>query len=233
MPRPLAFTLLALAATLLAIVVVTLALCAAPDGPATGDRGPRASAVELHGAAVARWPADVLALKTLGIAHHELATANVAGVASVAARTLERVHRLVPADPEVLAYLGSARTLVGRETWHPLTKLVELREGTALMDRAVELAPDDAVVRLVRASSRLRLPAFLQRDGDACADLERIVARAAPALGSVRMAEVHFKLGQAYRARNDGERARAEWAKAVEAAPGSPWGRAARRRLGT
>ena len=40
------------------------------------------------------------------------------------------------ADPEVLAYFGSARTLVGRETWHPFTKLVELRaELTRLHER--------------------------------------------------------------------------------------------------
>jgi tetratricopeptide (TPR) repeat protein len=231
--RPLAFVLAALGAVPLTAAVAVRERVSMTEIMATRERCALDAAVHTYSAIVSRDPADAGALKALGIAHHDLAVQDVGGAAMRAVAALQRAHALVPGDPEVIAYLGSARTLVARDSWNPFSKLAELREGTALIDRAVDVAPESVTVRLVRANSRLRLPAFLDRADDARGDLERIVTLAACALPCALLAEVHFKLAQEYRARNDGDRARAEWTRALRAAPESAWGRAARQRLGS
>lgn len=230
--RPLVFVLAALGMAPIAAAVLGPERPSITDVMASRERGALEAAVRSYSAIVSRHP-DAGALKALGIAHHDLATLDVDGAAMRAVTTLQRARGLVPADPEVIAYLGSARTMVARDAWNPFSKLAGLREGAALIDHAVELAPESVVVRLVRANSRLRLPAFLDRADHARGDLERIVTLDACARPCALMAEVHFKLAQTYRARNDGDRARAEWARALRADPDSVWGRAARHRLGS
>lgn len=230
---------------LLALLLATLAVAplgatglvggraAPPDPPASCGRCAPVTVAATPGATVSRDRADAVALKALGLAQHEQAVRNVDGAATRAVTTLAQAHALDPADAEVIAYLGSARTMAARDAWSPLTWIAEVREGLALIDRAVEAAPGSVAVRLVRANARLRVPAFLDGADHARADLELIARLGADTLSCPLVAEVHFKLAQTYRARNDGDRARAEWACAVRAAPESAWGRAARQRLGS
>jgi len=191
-------------------------------------------ALEAAARAYGTTPTSVGALKALGVAYHDLGVEGVRDAATRAVTTLERARERDTTDPEVTAYLGSARTLVAREAWNPLEKLRGAREGGRLLDAAVAAAPDNVIVRILRADTSLRLPAFFDRVHHARTDLERVLSlvQAAPSrLPPVRLAEVHFKLGEAYRIDSDRARARAQWAQAAALAPHSRWAQAARRRL--
>ena len=189
-------------------------------------------ALEAAARALRATPPTPAAVKALGIVYHDLGVAGVRGAAARAVATLEQAHASGAADPEVTAYLGSARTLLAGETWNPITRVRGVAEGARLLDAAVAAAPDNVTIRFVRADTSLRLPAFFNRVHHARGDLERVLALVGdPRLSPARLAEAHFKLGEAYRIENDRRRARAQWTQAVAAAPGSRWALAAGQRL--
>jgi len=198
--------------------------------PRLGHRGE--GALEAAARALAVTPPSPSALKALGIVYHDLGVEGVRGAAARAVATLERAQTGDAADPEVTAYLGSARTLLASETWNPLARVRGVAEGARLLDAAVAAAPDSVTIRFLRADTSLRLPAFFNRGHHARSDLERVLTLVGDArLSPGRRAEAHFKLGEAYRIDNDRRRARAQWAQAVAAAPGSRWAVAAGQRL--
>lgn len=182
-------------------------------------------------------PDDSLTVKALGIAHHNLGALKVSGAVDNAVRHLERARTLLSGDAEVLVYLGSARTMVARDSWNPITKVGAVREGTKLIDMTVSKGPDNVTVRFVRANNSLRLPRFFNRAHYAKTDLVHLLKLSAPDGAKVRMfspemvAEIHFKLGEVYKDENDEKSARQHWTKAVEIAPDSEWSREAKKRL--
>jgi len=182
-------------------------------------------------------PNDPQALKALGIAYHNLGAQKVPGAVARAVKYLEQAKPALATDAEVLAYFGSARTMVARDSWNPITKVGAVREGTKLIDQAVARDPDNVTVRFIRANNSLRLPRFFNRAHYAKTDLQHLLKLSAPDGGRAMMfspemiAEIHFKLGEIYRDENEEQLAREHWTKAVEIAPNSGWGHEARKRL--
>lgn len=116
-------------------------------------------------------PNDPHALKALGIAYHNLGAQKASGAVAKAVKYLEQAKALLPGDAEVLAYFGSSRTLVARDSWNPITKLSAVREGAKLIDMAVAKDPDNVTVRFVRTNNSLKLPRVFNRAHYAKSDL--------------------------------------------------------------
>ena len=80
-------------------------------------------------------------------------------------------------DKDQLArvYLGSACALRAKASYWGLTKLKYLKRGQKLMDSAVEAAPNDPRVRMVRAIGSYKVPKRFDRRPVAVADFEKLV----------------------------------------------------------
>ncbi len=195
------------------------------------------AAVKEYGGILRARPNDPRALKALGIASHNLGAQKVSGAVADAVKYLEHAKVLLPTDAEVLAYLGSATTMVARDSWNPITKVRAVRDGTGLIDMAVALDPDNVAVRFVRAINSLKFPNFFNRAHYAKTDLQHLLKLSASERGRATkfspemLAEIHLKLGGIYRDENEEKLAKEHWAKAVELAPNSEWGQEAKKRL--
>ncbi|MFC5530398.1 hypothetical protein [Cohnella yongneupensis] len=76
------------------------------------------------------------------------------------------------------AYYGSTLTLMARDADKLLDKADKSQQGLASLDRAISLAPGNAVIRLIRANVCLRLPEnFFGRTQTAIDDFNDLLAR--------------------------------------------------------
>lgn len=193
--------------------------------------------------AVASDPEDKAAGKDLGIYKHQLALYKYKGASKAAVKQLKEAVRLDPDDAETGAWLGSAYTQSARDAWFPITKLVRVKKGIKMLDAAVEKAPGNFAIRMLRGFNSLNLPKFLKRRETGLADLRTLAGW----LDEGRDIEVNFELDEALLSRIKADlyyhlaRAEAEeknpsaaekyYAMAAEAGPGTPWGSAASARL--
>lgn len=141
---------------------------------------------------------DIKKLKMLGIAYHNLAVLKVKDASRKATAYLQKAYSLAPADDEVMVYLGSSTTMVGRDSWNVLTKVSIVNKGIKMMDEAVARMPDSIVVRMVRANNSLDLPEFFQRKGIARKDfehLEMLITKPSAEVEPDIKAEVFYQLG--------------------------------------
>lgn len=60
-----------------------------------------------------------------------------------------------------LAYLGGLQTIWANHVFNPLSKLQTFKEGRSKVEKAVQEAPDNFEVRLVRLSIQKNAPRFL------------------------------------------------------------------------
>jgi tetratricopeptide (TPR) repeat protein len=176
-------------------------------------------------------PQDAAALKTLGIAYHNLAALKTDDASAKAVETLTRAVDLLPDDSEALAYLGSAHTLAARDAWNVTAKVSNVNKGVALLDKAVRRDGNNVGIRMLRGNNALGLPDMFERKPVAKEDFTFIASRleASGHGDPVLLAEVYFKL-----AGLDGDTTKrtAYLTKAKDAAPGSPWGQKATKELG-
>jgi tetratricopeptide (TPR) repeat protein len=171
-------------------------------------------------------------LKRLGIAWHNLAVSGTRGASSEAEELLQAAAQAAPDDMEILAYLGSAQTMVARDAWNVVTKVSRVNKGVALLDKAVRGAPQNVVVRMVRANNSIDLPGFFGRRERALEDLGFLHERFAElTMAPNTAAEVSLKLGELVLEDGDSERARALFEEAQRLAPGSVWAEQAARQL--
>jgi tetratricopeptide (TPR) repeat protein len=194
-------------------------------GQETGGR-----AQELR-AALQERPNDVALLKELGVIYQRRAAANDDARAVVEAdRYLARAAALAPSDPEVLAWWGSVEAMKGRDGWFPLLKLVHVWRGMARLDRAVSLAPDNVIARVIRGRTAVRIPRFFRRTGTALEDFAFLLSlpesETAPLLP-----QIHLYFGAALQRAGETERARAAWRRLIESWPTSPEAREAGLRI--
>lgn len=174
-----------------------------------------------------------MALKRIGIAWHNLAIASVNRASTQADNHLRRAQRVAPSDPEIMAFLGSSQTMVARDAWNPATKALQLNQGLKLIDRAIREAPENVIVRMVRMTNSLSLPAFVGRAPKAREDLLQLQAlfeRTPP--HPQLAAEVSFRLGELLRQQGQRKRALELFEQALECSPDSIWGVRARQALG-
>ncbi|KOR31054.1 hypothetical protein TI04_02780 [Achromatium sp. WMS2] len=167
---------------------------------------------------------DFLSLKRLGIAWHNLAVLKASGASDQALEILSQANRLNPEDMAVLAYLGSAKTLVARDSWNFITKMSQTNKGIAMIDKAVRRAPKDPVVRMVRANNSLALPEFFGRRPRATKDFEYMHAHQSELhFPPLIQAEISYKLASLKAAAGDQVAARTLYQEAITVAPKSAW----------
>lgn len=172
--------------------------------------------------------------KMLGIAYHNLATLKIKDASRKAVAYLQKAHSLSPNDDEVQAYLGSATTMVGRDSWNILTKISNVNKGIKMMDQAVARLPENIAVRMVRANNSLDLPKFFKRKEIAKKDfqhLETLIVKPSSNIAPDIKAEVFYQLGKFYKREGNILLAREYFKKAVNASPNSPWGKESERSL--
>ena len=177
-------------------------------------------------------PKDIGSLKILGIAYHNLSVAGKKGVCEKAFSILTKAYELAPNDDEILVYLGSVHTLLGRDGIVPLAKLYQVNKGCRIMNKAVSKSPDNIAVRLTRANNSLALPPFFNRIEYAEKDLLYLLQlskKRPKEFSSDLLAAIYYTLGEYYKEKGKGKlsKAREYWNKAVEAAPESRDGIAA------
>jgi tetratricopeptide (TPR) repeat protein len=173
-------------------------------------------------------------LKMLGIAYHNLATLNVKDASRKAVAYLQKALSLSPDDNEVRAYLGSAATMAGRDSWNVLAKLPNVNKGIKMMDEAAAELPDNIPIRMVRANNSLDLPKFFKREVIAKKDfqhLEMLIAKSPPDIEPDIKAEVFYKLGMLYKQEGNALLANEYFKKAINSSPDSQWGKNSERSL--
>ena len=115
-------------------------------------------------AQLTRTPDNVEALKTSGILLQQIARSDAKREdVELAERNLKRAKELAPTDQEIAAWLGSVTTMKALFETDPGRQTLWVKVGTKLMDAAVQSAPNNLVVRLVRANNSVELPPFLRR----------------------------------------------------------------------
>jgi hypothetical protein len=125
-------------------------------------------------------PSDYEALRDLGIAYHNAAIKDSKVYAKKAVQYLEQTRQKKIDDTVVLCYLGSAYTLLARDTSDPMDRLSYVNKGVEYMDKAVRKDPDNisdyVTIRLVRANNSMRLPKSLNRRPIAYEDFELLAS---------------------------------------------------------
>ena len=149
---------------------------------------------------------------------------------------LIRLEKAKPDDPRTVAYLGSARVLAATRMFAPWSKGKTCKTGLALLDRALELAPDDLEIRFVRAISTRPLPGFFGRADESCEDFAAVAKRLEAAVTTreltpevAALALLHH--GECLAASDDVRGSRSAWRRSIQLAPGEPSAKLAREKL--
>ncbi|WP_366655910.1 hypothetical protein [Fodinicurvata sp. EGI_FJ10296] len=206
------------------------ALAVDPALYATMDQDGLAPYIEAAEAAIAEDPNDLDALRTLGIAHHNLGSIEVGGAPSAAQEYLERVLEIDPDDQMARAYLGSATTMRARDSWNVITRVSNANRGIALIDEAVRADRDNIRLRLLRANHSYSLPDMFERHTIALDDFRMAVDRMEEEIGSSpeAIAQIHVKIAELTPDREEEE---THLERAIDLAPDSEWGERAQEAL--
>ena len=162
-------------------------------------------------------PKNVSILLELGKLYHSLAVNGHRDAVSKAEKMFEKVLEVEPNNTEALVWHGSVLTLKGYYEWFPIMKLVYVWEGIREMRRAVELDPDNPIVRLVRANTSLALPGFFKQLKVAIQDFEYLLIlyeKVPDKFSKDMLASVYLGLGKAYKKAGNEKKAKECWFKA-------------------
>jgi len=173
-------------------------------------------------------------LKLLGIAYHNLGVLEVRGAPDKAVEYLEKANSLSGDDYEVLVYLGSAKTMIARDSWNVVAKVSGVNRGIKMMDKAARKAPDNIPIRMVRGNNSLKLPKFFNRMPIAKEDflqVEMLIKKAPSYLDSNTKAEIFYQLGMLFKLEENSAFAREYFKKTIAIAPDSQWGTKAKGEL--
>lgn len=213
-------------------LIVAVLLATAPAAPTLAqsvaglmDKDKLAAVISAETGKLAANPQDAAALKTLGVAYHNLASLKVDGTAADAVATLTKAVDLLPDDAEALAYLGSAYTMSARDSWNVVDKVKNVNKGIALLDKALRKDGDNIRLRILRANNALALPGMFERKPVAKEDFAFVASRfeASGRSDPVLLSEIYFKLAGLYGEEGDAAKRSAYLTKARETAPASPW----------
>lgn len=172
--------------------------------------------------------------KLLGIVYHNLGILKVKGAPEKAVENLEKAKQLSPDDYEILAYLGSAKTMIARDSWNVVTKISSTNRGINIMDQAVKKAPDNIAVRMVRAYNSLALPEFFKRRHIAKIDflhIETLIKKTELNLDIETKAEIFYQIGLIYKSEGNISLAKEYFKKVIEMNHNSPWSIKAKKEL--
>lgn len=182
---------------------------------------------------IEKTPGDKDSLITLGIAYHNLGDYGAKTAPKESVKYLKKAKKLYPDDALILAVLGSSTTMMGKYSKERVAEGRKLvNKGTGMIDRAVMSAPDDVLVRTLRANNSRGLPEFFGRRHYFKKDLlhvEKLMDESPSAYNKDFKAQVYLKLGAAYSLEGDDSSAKLYFKKAAEIAPDSQSGKEAQR----
>lgn len=171
-------------------------------------------------------------LKRLGIAWHNLSWLEVGGASKQADKWLKKASDAAPTDYEVMAYYGSARTMVARDSWNVLTKMSTANKGIAIIDKAIRQVPDSVIVRMVRANNSLALPDMFKRRPKAREDFGFLHGRLDTLdIPLETKAEICFRLGEIREEDGDQAGAKELYEQARSISPDGEWAKQATERM--
>jgi len=179
-------------------------------------------------------PTNTRILLKLGVLYHKLGVQGDKKAVKKAEDLFKRLLELEPENAEAHSWYGSVLTLKGRDAWLPISKMRYVNSGIKEMDKAVQLAPDNITVRMIRANNSLALPELFHRTEVAITDFEYLLslARKRPEeFNKTLLGEIYLKLGNAYRKKGDIIEARENWQKAIKISPDSKEAEKARKLL--
>lgn len=181
--------------------------------------------------ALLQTPQDVRWLKVIGIGFHNLAKLKVSDASKNAVKYLEQAITADNDDVEILAYLGSAHAMLGRDSRFVVSKVRNVNKGLSYLDHAVKEEPNEVRFRLIRGSVAYDLPGMFGRRESAYEDYS-FVAKTIESTGTfdkTLAAEIYSKLGALCIEKNEQDKANQYIAKAQQAAPDSPWATVAKK----
>ena len=108
-------------------------------------------------------PQNVEVLVNLAIVYHDHGAAGDESAVEKSEKLLNQALELDKTNSLALAYLGSVYTLKGRDASLPQDQLKNVETGIDKLDKAVDMTPDNLMVRLVRAINSLHLPSLFHR----------------------------------------------------------------------
>jgi tetratricopeptide (TPR) repeat protein len=163
-------------------------------------------------------PSDYEVLQGIGIVYHYMALKDSKTYAKKAVQYLEHAYQKKPENNVVLCYLGCDYTLLAKDAWNPISRLSNLNKGSAYMDKAVRMDPDNITVRLYRGNSSKALPKFLNRRSVAYEDFEHLASlfEKKPDVSASLRASVYQNLAALYK--EDGDPVKARRYEAMAAA---------------
>jgi hypothetical protein len=126
---------------------------------------------------LAKAPGDFEANKSAGILLHQMSRSSPDKArVEEGEKYLKQASQLNPKDHETAAWLGSIITMKALFEGDPGKQTYFVKLGARAMDGAVQQAPDNLIVRLVRANNSLELPPFLKRSRFAVEDFQHYLA---------------------------------------------------------
>ena len=173
-------------------------------------------------------PNDVAVLMELGRMYYDMASAGKNDAIEKGVRCFDRLLQLDSTNAIALAYRGSMWRLRGLDSWWPPTKLNCLNRGTAELDHAVDLAPMDMMVRLIRGINELNLPESIGRVPVALEDFIVLLRHPDfPEQTRELKAVIYFYGGISHKRADDYSGARVLFKKAISILPGSEFAKRA------
>ena len=180
--------------------------------------------IELLESRLADDPTNISLLMQLGELYHSLAVDGERRAVQKADEMFAEILRIDPDNAKARAWRGGVYTLKAKYAWFPGTKLVRVYQGIRMMRRAVEIAPDDITVRMVRANTSMALPGFFGQLGRAIRDLEHLLAlheEDPEGFSNDLLADIYLALGKAREKAGNTEVARECWEKVISLVPES------------
>ena len=171
---------------------------------------------------LAQKPNDVETLMKLGKIYHDQGVAGNDDAVDKGFTCFDKILQIDPSNAVALVYRGSLWTLRARDAWWPFTKMKDVDKGVDEMDKAVDLAPDNISVRLVRGINSVNLPSMFHRLPVALKDFEYMMSDAKFAGFNPHLqATIYCWAGIAYNNDNQTAKAKELLQKAISADPNS------------
>ena len=108
-------------------------------------------------------PSDQQTLMDLGRIYYDQAAAGETNSIEKGIHCFDQALKLDSTNAVALAYRGSLWVMQSRHSWWPPNKMKYLKRGGEELDRAVDLEPDNMMVRLIRGINGLGLPSYADR----------------------------------------------------------------------
>jgi tetratricopeptide (TPR) repeat protein len=177
-------------------------------------------------------PNDVETLMKLGKIYHDQGVAGNDDAVDKGFTCFDKILQIDPSIAVALVYRGSLWTLRARDAWWPFTKMKDVDKGVDEMDKAVDLAPDNISVRLVRGINSVNLPSMFHRLPIALKDFEYMMSDARFAGFNPHLqSTIYCWAGIAYNSDNQTAKAKELLQKAISADPNSETARKAENEL--